>query len=461
MLKRSSLLELEEWSSRSNRKPMVIRGARQVGKTTLAREFARTNDFVLVEVNFERNPEYREAFATNDPQQILNALTLVTGQAIVPGKTVIFLDEIQNAPEALVALRYIFEELPALHIIAAGSLLDITLGESPISMPVGRIESLFLGPVSFEEYLGSRDGKYLASCIGAVDSKSLNGDVIPPIAHRKLLECLREYLCIGGLPEAMATYLQTFDFTEVSRIQQNVLSTFRDDFHKYRGRRSEYPIQRVFEAIPQMAGRKFKFANVSRELRTNQVSNALELLCRARVVDKVHHSSGNGVPLAGEIKQNHFKCIFLDVGLMGGALNRNLVNVGRLHKILSNEGAIAEQFIGQHLLHRHASFIPPELFYWVRESRSSNAEVDYVIDVGSIPVPVEVKAGKTGTLKSLHQFLSEKKRTIGLRFNLDKPSFLRHSSKLSNGQTVEYSLLSLPLYMVQQSVRLLESLSSE
>ena len=205
-LERLEINYLKSWATEPKRKPIVIRGARQVGKSTLVREFARLNDYSLVEINFERNPEYREAFTSRDPALILTALRLLTGQSIEAGSTLLFLDEIQAAPEVLLALRYFYEEKPALHLIAAGSLLEFTLAEAQFSMPVGRVEYLHLGPMQFEDFLEAMGHPELSSLIRSISLTDLSNKPIPRPVHDKLLSLLRQYWVIGGLPEAIATY---------------------------------------------------------------------------------------------------------------------------------------------------------------------------------------------------------------------------------------------------------------
>ena len=198
VLKRTEIKYLHEWSAQSPLKPVVIRGARQVGKSTLVREFARAARFSLVELNFERNPELREAFAFRDPARILSTLTLLTGQTIAAGTSLLFLDEIQAAPEALAALRYFHEEMPELHVVAAGSLLEFALADTQFSMPVGRVEYMHLGPMEFEDFLDATGHSELASHLRASTLSDLHEDAIPGPVHGKYLDLLRQYWVVGG-----------------------------------------------------------------------------------------------------------------------------------------------------------------------------------------------------------------------------------------------------------------------
>ena len=461
VLKRNEIRYLHEWSARSPHKPVIIRGARQVGKSTLVREFARTARFSLVELDFERNPELREAFAFRDPTRILSTLTLLTGQTIAAGTSLLFLDEIQAAPEALVALRYFHEEMPALHVVAAGSLLEFALADTRFSMPVGRVEYLHLGPMEFEDFLGAAGHPELASHLRELSLSDLDEGAIPGPVHGKFLDLLRQYWVVGGLPEAVSAWAQSRDFTQVSRVHQSVVATYRDDFDKYSHGSLKGRVRMVFDRLPGMVGRKFKYVQVSRDHRAAELADALRHLCMARVASKVHHTSANGLPLAAEADERRFKCLYMDVGLMCAALHLDVLHLGKRDLTLVNGGAVAEQFVGQHLLHGGPRHEAPALHYWVREARNAAAEVDYLMAPARRVVPVEIKAGTTGSLRSVHQFLKEKRRGFALRFNADGPSLLRDSKGLPDGTRVDYHLLSLPLYMVGQARRLVTEFETE
>lgn len=465
MLKRREIAYLEDWAARRGRKPLVIRGARQVGKSTLVREFARIADRPLVTVDFERNPELRQAFTVRDPARILSTLALLIGQTIVPGTHLLFLDEIQAAPEALAALRYFYEETPELHVVAAGSLVEFTLADTRFSMPVGRIEYLHLGPLAFEDFLNAMGRPELSDHLRAVPLSDLE-DAFPDAVHQRYVDLLREYWIVGGLPEAVSVYARgrgnaDGGFPQLARIQQSVMATYKDDFNKYSHGSSRDRLRMVFDSLPGLVGRKFKYVGISRDHRAAELADALRLLCMARIAYKVCRTAANGVPLAAEMNERHFKCLFMDVGLMCAALHLDLLDLGRHDLTLVNTGAVAEQFIGQHLLYSGPGYETPALYYWARETRNAAAEVDYLMTLGVQVVPVEVKAGATGSLKSLHQFLKEKGSAFGLRFNAAAPSLLRDSTRLPNGDTLDYHLLSLPLYLVGQARRLAREFRGE
>lgn len=457
LLKRKELSYLQEWSGRSNRKPLVIRGARQVGKSTLVHQFAEVSGLSLLELNFERNPEYAEAFTSKDPTQIQTTLQLLTGKKINAGDTLLFLDEIQAAPEALAALRYFYEEVSALHVVAAGSLLEFTLADAQFSMPVGRIEYLHLGPMRFEDFLLAMGQSELVDYLQNLSLDDIVNNIMPRAVHENYMRFLRQYWITGGLPESIAQYAASGDFNDVSRVQQNIVATYREDFNKYSHGSLKRLVQKVFDQLPVMVGRKFKYAQISREHRSAEVATALQHLCLARIATKVFHTPGNGVPLAAEVNQRYFKTLYLDIGLLCAALHLNVLDLNKEDLSLINNGALAEQFIGQHLMYGGKYYEAPELYYWVREAKSAAAEIDYLLSHGQQVVPVEIKAGTTGSLKSLHQFLKEKNRHFAIRFNADVPGMFSGSTKMTDGTMIKYDLLSLPIYMVEQVQRLIRA----
>jgi predicted AAA+ superfamily ATPase len=447
---RKALDYLIEWKGRESRKPMVIRGARQVGKSYLVRLLAERAFKDLFEVNLETQPDAASLFA-DDPRRSLSLLEARYGKPIRPGETLLFLDEIQAAPEVFAKLRYLHEQVPELHVVAAGSLLEFVLEDHAISMPVGRIEYLHLGPMTFEEYLLALGRDKLAEF---VKSYALGTD-IPDAIHSELLALVRQFLVVGGMPGAVAAFVNSQSWRECDAVKQSILDTYRDDFAKYGRRIDPRRLRKVFDKIPLLVGSKFKYTHVDREERSRDLGPALWALCLARVAHRVRHSACNGMPLGAEADDLNFKVLFLDVGLLCRACGLSMDAVHQPTDVmLVNQGAVCEQFVGQHLLQAGEFYEEPELHYWLRQSPGSVAEVDYVISDGPQVIPVEVKAGKTGTLRSLHSFLHHKRREFGVRFNTDKPSFLdRVPNLLSEGQT-GFRLLSLPLYMVNEVKRL-------
>lgn len=446
-MKRRAEKFLSEWRDRSGRKPLVLRGARQVGKTYLVENWGRQHFKSVLKVDLERERDLHSLFSQPDPKRLLEELSLLKGQAVVPGETLLFLDEVQACPSALAMLRYFFELMPELHVVAAGSLLDFALREFTHSMPVGRIEFLHLHPMSFEEFLEAVEGSAMAEHLGKISL----GQPISEAMDRKYIEALRRYFFIGGMPEAVRAYVERKDLLEVQRIQTALIQTVQDDFAKYGPRRLQELMRKTYRHVAENVGRKLKFVNVSRDERAVDVRRALELLTYSRVVHVVYHTSANGLPLGAERDERHFKPLFLDVGLVNRVCGLDLVGTEEL--ITVNEGALAEQFVGQQLLCAAPPFEDPQLFYWGREARNANAEVDFVISRHQDILPLEVKAGKTGTLRSLFQFLLEKKRRRAVRLHLGQP--MREAIKLPGEERTTVQLLSLPLYMAGQMDRLL------
>jgi len=461
LIKRIELNYLSDWLQRKSRKPLVIRGARQVGKSTLVRQFAEHAGLTLVTFNLERNPEFQQAFTSQNPQQILQTLELLSGKRLKGAGTLIFFDEIQSAPNALACLRYLYEELPHLLIIAAGSLLEFALADMQYSMPVGRIEYLHLGHLQFEDFLFACNEQPLAEYLQQFAFTSKQRQVIPEVVHQKLLDYLKRFWIVGGMPESVAIYADTQDFSEVARIQHSIVDTYRDDFNKYAQAKQNKLVQLVFDQLPLQVGRKLKYANISHDYRSTDIANALQQLCLAKIASKVCHSSANGIPLGAEKNERLFKTLFLDIGLLSTALKLNVLNLRRQDLTLINNGALAEQFVGQQLLYAGNAYQSPELYYWQREAKNAAAELDYVITHGQRIIPIEIKAGKTGTLKSLHQFLKEKHLAFGLRFNADQPSLLQASINMTDGGQLSYQLLSLPLYLAGQTQRIVKACLGE
>ena len=319
-------------------------------------------------------------------------------------------------------------------------------------MPVGRIEYLHMGPMQFEEFLVASGKDNLATFLNNFSP----AENIPKPLHHQFMELLKIFLVTGGMPEAIAVYLNTNSWQECELIKHSLLSTFQDDFSKYGRRVKHQRLQLLFKKIPLLAGQKFKYVNVDPNERSGDLAKALELLCYARVAYRVHHSSCSGIPLGATIDAKKFKVLFLDVGLMSTATGLNLLDYERAKDVMVvNGGAICEQFVGQHLLFSQQFYREPEVHYWVREKRGSSAEVDYVIAEDTAIVPIEVKAGKSGTLKSLHLFIREKHPPLGVRFNSDISSLFALETALAHGKNVHYHLLSLPLYLVGQVRRLI------
>ncbi len=451
MLNRTAFSYLETWKNKTRRKPLVIRGARQVGKSCLVRLFAERAGLELLEVNLELHDDYGDCFVSNDPEQIITLLELKTNQKITSGTTLLFLDEIQAAPQVFASLRYFFELKPDLHVIAAGSLLEFVLEEHTFSMPVGRIEYLHLGPMTFKEFLAGTGKNQLKEFLEQFQIQN----ELPRVIHEEFMTHFRIYCAVGGMPEAIWAYKNSGSMLDVDSIKQSILLTYRDDFSKYGRRVKHARLQNIFQKLPLQVGCKLKYVNLDRNEKSADLKKALHLLALARVYTPVFRAASNGVPLRAEYNEKIQKPLFLDVGLLTAACGMSYADLVRFDEVtLVNSGSICEQFIGQHLLYGRPSFEEPELFYWCREKRQASSEVDYVQVHHNQVFPVEVKAGKSGTLKSLQVFITKKEAPFGVRFNGDLPSFHEAGFSLPKS-TGTFQLLSLPLYMVEELSRIL------
>ncbi|MFZ2658028.1 MAG: AAA family ATPase [Victivallales bacterium] len=428
-------IELEKWKNSRNRKPLLLRGARQVGKTYSARNVGKKFKS-FVEVNFEKRKDACSIFSRDfDTGRILRELSILTESRIVPGETLLFFDEIQECPEAVKSLRYFFEDSPDLHVISAGSLIEFSIEK--IGLPVGRISMLYLYPVSFSEYLASVEREELISMM----AESCSSFQIGESFHARLMSRLGEYMAIGGMPEVLGMWMETKDFPECVKIQNTLIDTYRQDFERYgRKHQIEY-LEMIFNRIPSFAGEKFKFAKISGCHRKRELEPALELLEKAGLVHRIRHTHANGLPLGAEADFEKYKVIFLDVGLSNSIMNMSAKGwiLTPLEELV-NRGGMAEAFVGQELLAYSDPNVRAQLFYWHREARSSNAEVDYIIANGSKIVPVEVKSGAAGSLRSMGVFLDEhSKSRFGIRFFSGIPA-------------KDKNVLSYPLYAIKPAL---------
>ena len=452
-MKRDRTPFLIDWLNSGTRKPLVIRGARQVGKTWLIRNLAESTQRELIELNFEKQPDLESLFSSNEPKEIVANIAASFGRAIELPSTILFLDEIQAAPHLLAKLRWFAEEMSELPVVAAGSLLDFALADHKFSMPVGRIGYMYLEPFSFEEFLEAMGHLELRTYL---KNYHLNRK-IPVAIHTQLIAAVKEYLIIGGMPAAVSSWASKKNPEAINQIHVDLLATYRDDFAKYRGRLTTNRLEDILASIPRQLGRKFVYSHANPEVNTPPLKQALDLLDKARICHRVFATSANGLPLNAEIKKKFFKAILLDCGLVSAELGLSLHQLRSVSELtLINSGGLAEQLVGQQLRTLFSPFVPPSLNYWQRTKIGANAEIDYVIQHKNQIVPVEVKAGSTGTLKSLHQFMESKKRNLAVRVNSDYPTFGPVQVKTTKGSAVKYSLLSIPFYLIGQLPRLIE-----
>ena len=455
-MQRQQLQFLYTWLKNKNRKPLIIRGARQVGKSTLVQMFARQNHQTLCNVNLERYPELASIFSGKDPEQILQQIEFLPNIKSIADDTLLFLDEIQAVPEAIPALRYFYEDMPDFPVVSAGSLLEFALADHSFSMPVGRIQYLHMGPMTFSEFLLAMGEEQLHNFISRYET----GQKIGEVTHQRLLQLLRSYYFVGGMPEAVAVFADSRSYKAVSEVHNSIIETYRDDFPKYAGTRNLHRMLNVFNFVARNVGVKIKYSNISSQDQSVTIKKDIELLAMAKVIGKVIHSNCSGLPLQADIKERAYKLLFLDIGLMNAVCGLDWRNLSQIdEKKIINQGAIAEQFIGQHLQAILADKPNRELTYWLREGKSANAELDFVVGLGGNIIPIEVKSGATGTLKSLHQFMGTKQAPFAVRFDSNLPTdqqvdiVINVNKKRKN---VKYRLLSLPLYLVERLDSLVE-----
>lgn len=426
-MKRLAENQLVTWASSHRRKPLMIRGARQVGKTWLVENILAKSFHNFVKIDFERQTNLHNCFGSElNPESILARLELTTGR-IIPGKTLLFFDEIQACPRAVMALRYFYEELPELHIVAAGSLLEFSFDE--IQFPVGRIQYLNLQPLTFYEYLLALNKE--------VHSEYVLEDPYDtdPSIQQTILEELRHYFFIGGMPECVKAYRDTGSMLEAFQVQSEILESFKDDFSKYRPKVDPACLAAVLIGSAKNVGEQIKYTRLNDSHSSKMNHRALDLLLKARLVNKIHSSNPSGLPLGATANPKKFKTSMLDIGLMQRACQLPVDTEMQQNNLLSiYRGKLAEQFIAQELLAWHSR----ELFYWSRDARSSSAEVDFLVVKNGIIYPVEVKSGAGGSMKSLHLLLQ-------------KYPNCREGIVLYGGPTKKYpdqKLIFLPLYSV-------------
>lgn len=414
-MKRSIDDELLSWKNEVCHKPLLLRGARQVGKTYAVRKLGRRFTH-LAEINFDETPDAVALFNGDlSPRTLVPKLQAYVRTPITAGDTLLFLDEIQKCPAALGALRYFHEQMPDLHVIAAGSLLEFALEEIP-SFGVGRVTSRFMYPMTFDEFAAAMGEEALLDLLQAAGEKSPLGQVF----HRRLVELLQSYMVVGGLPEAVSAFARRRDYLEVERILDDLILTFEDDFAKYRRRVPLSRLRETFRSVAAQTGGKFKCVRVNAETKSTAILDALALLEKAGLVLRATHTSANGIPLGSETDVRAFKAFLFDSGIHLRLLGLNMTQFATLDGVdFVNKGALAELHMALAYAAADGLYHRPELYYWHREARSSSAEVDFVVQRGDRIVPIEVKAGNSGRMKSLRMFMAEKKSALGLRFSLE------------------------------------------
>ena len=413
---------LVAWGEEKKHKPLLLRGARQVGKSSAVKHFAKRFDY-FVEVNFERQPQLKDFFSGDlDVKLIASKLSAFYGIPVLPGKTLLFLDEIQMCKEAISCLRFFYEDFPELHVVAAGSLLEFALNEIP-TFGVGRIRSLFVYPMTFDEFLEATGNK------GLVDEKKAASPANPLINvfHQKLVDLFRIYLMVGGMPESVSTWVESNDYAQCKQVQDEIIITYEDDFAKYNKKIDTTLLRLTLKGIAHQIGGKLIYSRISRDYRSAQIKEALELLRLAGLIIPVVHTAANGLPLGAETNDSYVKYMYLDSGLLLSILNMDMGDISGLTQQiliggatdLVNKGHLTEMVAGLELLRYQQPTQRHDMYFWMRTEKNSMAEVDYLIARKMKILPIEIKAGVKGGMKSLFYFLREKNLNTGIRSSLE------------------------------------------
>ncbi|MGB1311119.1 MAG: ATP-binding protein [Leucothrix sp.] len=436
MFTRKALTQLEQWHNNPRRKPIILRGARQVGKTTLvslfAERFAQT-----ISLNLERS-EDRELFEKDyDIHELIEALFFLKGKDRQQTDTLIFIDEIQNSPQAVAMLRYFYEDYPELPVIAAGSLLE-TMLDRHISFPVGRVEYLRMHPLTFEEFLGA---------IGETQAvEMLNRVPLPEFAHDKLLKLFHRYALIGGMPEIVQVYAETKDISQLGPIYDSLITAYLDDIEKYSPRSQQTPILRhVIQHAFSEAGNRVKLAGFGRSnYGSREIGEALQILEKALLLQRYYPVTDTRLPLQPNLKKAA-KLQLLDTGLVNyfAGLQAEIFGSKDLNALYG--GRVIEHLVGQEIYASQTSMLF-NLNFWVREKKQSNAEVDFVLAHNGKVIPIEVKSGATGRLRSLHQYMDQAEHSVAIRLYAGKLQI--EETATLNGKA--YTLINLPYYLGSQ-----------
>jgi predicted AAA+ superfamily ATPase len=408
--------ELLVWRKEPDRKVLLLRGARQVGKSSAVQHLGNSFKY-FVEINFDDvDEQVKNLFQPGiSPQEICMKLSALTLIPIVPGETLLFLDEIQSCLPAISKLRYFYEQYPELHVIAAGSLLEFALEELS-SFGVGRISSIFMYPFSFDEFLIA-SGKEI--WVKAYQEASPQNPVFDAL-HSQILNQLQIFLLIGGMPAVVAEFIKNQDLLKCQRVLNDILVSFRNDFAKYKKRVPPIRINEVFESVAQQAEGKFVYEKASVQASNRQVKDALELLIMAGLVYPVTHSATNGIPLGAGTNSKFQRMFLFDTGLFQRILGLNMSNILLSDDFKTiNRGALAEIFAGLELVKASSCHNPISLYYWQREKPQANAQIDFLIQKHDKIIPIEVKSGTTGKMQSMYLFLKEKQLEYGIRTSLE------------------------------------------
>lgn len=439
MFERNALIWLREWKARANRKPLIIRGARQVGKTSLVDMFGVEFDCYL-KFNLDEANDLALFEKELSVQDLYSVLLATRGKTKQEGNTLIFIDEIQNSPIAIKMLRYFKEELPQVYVIAAGSLLETLLANNKqISFPVGRVEYMALRPCTFDEFLGAMGENGLKEMVQQAK--------VPEVLHNHVMQLFNKYTLVGGMPQAVAEYAQTQDIIALNQTYQSLLIGYRDDIEKYtHSETSRNIIRHIIKNGWNYADEQITFENfASSSYKSREIGEAMRTLEKTMLIELIYPSTQTALPIVPDLKKRP-RLMWLDTGLMNYAagIQSELYTITDLNDAW--RGKVAEHIVGQELLGTNNIFMDKRAF-WVRESKNSQAELDYLYNsLKHGLIPIEVKSGANAHLRSLQAFMKESPCSFAVRF-WNKPK-RNDVITLDNGKT--YTLYSLPYYYAGQ-----------
>jgi predicted AAA+ superfamily ATPase len=435
MFDRKFVFSLQKWAESPHRKPLIIRGARQVGKTTIVEKFAKKFDTFL-HLNLERKLDSDVFEENHSAEDVLTAIYLLKNMLRKPGRVLLFIDEIQNSPKAVALLRYFYEDLPNLYVIAAGSLLE-SLIDRHISFPVGRVEYMVLRPCSFSEFLG-------ATGENAIQEALLSG-ALPASIHSRVMKLFNEYVLVGGMPEAVALYAENRDLVALRNVYDTLLSGYMDDIEKYARNATERNVLRhILMNGWRFAGQRIKFeCFADSNYKSREAAEAFRILEKSFVLELAYPTVETSLPLSPDLKKSP-KLLWLDTGLVNhfAGLQQEIFGIQNISEAW--KGKIAEHIVAQELFATNLSVLAKRNF-WVRNARNSQAEVDFVMGYGTRLLPIEVKSGDNSKLKSLHLFMEQSKGDLALRF-WNNP-LTEDRVELPSGS--RYTLLNLPFYYAE------------
>jgi hypothetical protein len=445
MLNRKINRYLLDWKERETRKPLVIRGARQVGKTYIVQSFAEKHFSDYIYLNLDKEVDKRQFADVVSIEDFIEKVQILLKKNVVPKKTLLFIDEIQNSPNLVKLLRYFYEEMPKLHVIAAGSLLELMISEKKISMPVGRIEYAYMYPLDFFEFLEALGEDALLSILQTVTLD----DRVDNVLHNHAMKYLNTYMLVGGMPEVVDTYVRNSDLLILEGLYEGLFETYLEDATKYSSSQKEKYLRAIIESAPLHSGELYNYANFGAySYGSREMGDAFGQLEKTMLINEVEATDTKSSPLVSNAKRPK-KLIFLDIGLVNYK-SKNLTKSFQDQSISNNfRGRIAEQFVGQNLLsyYNHKKF---GLNYWAKKKEEGESEVDFAFNVGSDVFGIEVKSGSTGKLKSLYNFADVVQNSHLVRI---------HSGHLKK-ETIEYhnktyELCSIPAYLTPRLLDLL------